>query len=287
MKNVNDISTTLMKVTVNISCWGGIVKSRTIQNETATRHGIAVDATRSKVVMLPKSVMGKLTKHITSIRSFVEDNTLPFQNGGVRIIKASNYLKFLTHLDKLVDDYKVYVYDEIYSKYDELKDMAKERLNGLYDDSRFPMKETICDKYGVSKDTEPLTDVNDIRINGLNELEIEKIKSDLSESYQDKMINGQKAILGKLGDVVQSIAEKLDKDGGTRYKGAIRNLMQLCDTVVRLNYLEISEIDELAKDIKDKFKDVTADRVKSSKTIKNNVKNDTTSVLNKLGSIKF
>ena len=276
----------LIKVKVTISTWFGNVQSKTGQAELATAHNAQRSDVRAGVSLLPKTVQDRLRKHTIAMRTLVKNNSLPFQDGGVRLMDASEYVKINRELQGMEEAYRIFVMDEIIDKYAELKEMARSRLNGLFDEGKFPTETAILGKYSVRKFIEPISTGEGLKITGLSEAEMEEIRSDAQAEYATELVNGQKDLLIDLGKAIENITGKLGSEGA-RYKGAVKNLVDLTERIEKLNYLGVPEVSAIAQEVREKFGSIEANDLKESRRLQNSVKSDGKNLMEKLGEISF
>jgi hypothetical protein len=67
-----------------------------------------------------------------------------------------------------------------------------------------------------------------------------------------------------LREAVNNIFEKTKNEDGSRYKAAVRNLVDLCNNVENTNVLEIPELTQVAQDIKKKLGKVSGAAIKAN-----------------------
>jgi len=284
---VENASKMLIKVSPRISVFLGGVRSRQGKDELALNHGADRDSVNAGVELLPKHLQKKLRDHTVGIRDIVKNYSIPYSDG-VRVMKASKYPEMIKQLDQKIATYKIFVVDEIIGNYDSIKNLAKVRLNGLYNDKMFPNKEVMAEKYGAKIIVEPLS-LNDSNflIDGLDENQINEIKENVRKELEENLIEGQKRVIQELRSAIANILEKTKNEDGARYKGAINNLIEQCNKIDSTNVLEISELTSLTCDIKKKFGNVTANGLKNNKKGVERVAKDAVELMDALDSITF
>lgn len=285
MTNMTDISKKLIKIRVSISCWNGNVRSEQGASELCASHGAESEDVNAGVTLLPKAVQKELRDHVTGIRKCVKRVSIPWKDTGDRIIKAADYADLNKEVKTRVANYRNFVMDEVVSKYDELYGMAERRLNGLFDGSKFPSAEQIANKYGATLLIEPITNPNDIRLDGISEDDLEQIKTETVKEYQTSLKEGQQEILENFANAVQNIMSKTDREK-SRYGKAVNSLVDLCDSITKLNVLDDPRLTKIAEDIKSKLGNITTDEMKEPAN-QNKVKTVGKDLLDVIGNIQF
>ena len=117
--NIANISKKVIIVKPCISVFMGVRSSKKGKKELVDAHHADNGAVNASVHLLPKHLQKKLRKHTNGIRECVMKYSIPYSDGS-RIMKASNYSKMKTDVDKLIANYKLFVQDEIVASYDSI-----------------------------------------------------------------------------------------------------------------------------------------------------------------------
>jgi hypothetical protein len=285
-KDVSEVTKKLVKVRVRVSSWNGNVKNNTGKIELATNHDADKDALNVGVSMLPKTIQKSIRDFANGIRNEVKARSLPFQDGGYRIIPAKNYPELNRVIQEKIENFRSYVNDEIIMKYDEIKEYTKRRLGSLYSESDFPDVNELVNRYGACLFIEPIADLDDIRIDGIDAGELKKIKDNTLAEYEDNLIKGQMDLVNKLKDAVKTILDKTESEK-SRYKRALEKLGEICDVVPELNIFGSETLDNLAKDIKTKIAGQNSDALATSKVVQKKVVTASKDIISQLNNLTF
>ena len=171
-------------------------------------------------------------------------------------------------------------------KYDVLKEMAQRRLGDLFRYDSFPEKEDIMDRYSAVLFFEPITDMTDLRIEGLTDAELETIKAETIREYEANLKSAQSELVANLKKSVEGILKKTETEG-SRYKRALQNLSELTDSVVSLNILEDKNLNDIAKKIKKEIAETDRNVIKESDNVKSKLKSKSKEILETLDEITF
>lgn len=264
--NVENSASKLLKVRVRVSSWMGNVKSDEGQTELTRNHGVEKDALRVGLSLLPKSVQKEVRDHVIGIRKAVDKVSIMFEKGGFRIMKATEFSKLNAEIQKRRQDFLEYVHDEIYMKYDELTTMAAARLGSLYDENDFPSRDIILTKYNAKPVVQRVDNLKDFQIEGISEKEAEELRKEALADFEANLKEGMMEVVANLRKAVVAIKDKT-KDEGSRYKRALENLGELCDSIPTLNIVDSSDLNKLAAEIKTKIAGQNSDSIKEDKKV--------------------
>ena len=133
-----------------------------LNDEIAAKHGN--DKAMTKVVesLLPKEAMATLSQLRSSIRSEFYRRTLPWQDGGIRILSTGGYMDFTEFMRKaqaqwdpavqyFVDNWDSYVAD------------AQVKRNGLFRAEQYPTKEQVRKRFDFTYQVMPVPVADDFR----------------------------------------------------------------------------------------------------------------------------
>jgi len=286
--SVDQVSKKLIKIEPRISTFMGVKASKKGKQELVEAHNADNSSVVAAVHLLPKHLQKKLRTHANGIRELVSKYSIPYDNGS-RIMKASNYPKLRSELDKKINAYAIFVQDEIVANYDAIVNMARIRLNGLFDEVMFPSRDEMASKYGVHLYVEqmPNTDAASFVIDGLNQQQIDEIRTNLRSEIESNLKEGQKRAIAELREAIVNIYEKTKKEDGARYKAAIRNLVDKCNNIDNVNVLEIPELTKVAGEVKQKLGRVSASALKANSGACKKVAEDATDLMSALDAINL
>lgn len=284
--SIESVSKNLVKVRVRISAWTGNAKSLEGRQELAMDHAAEADAVTVGLHILPKALQKQIRDHSIGIRKVVKSLSLPFEDGGYRILKSSEYSRLNKEVQRRKDAFENFVYDEIYLKYNELTHIARKRLGSLFNEDMFPDSDQILKRFGVRMSVQPVENLDDLQIKGISNDELEEIKRATKEELENNLLEGQMDLVRNLRKMVENIIDKTDKEG-SRYKRALENLKELCDSVPMLNIFESEELNNLAKSIKEKIAETDSDSIKDDPKVAKAIKVEASSFVDALDQISF
>lgn len=258
------LANTALLVSLVIHAWTARKHDLRVSNQVAEDHNAPVDAGRYNKRLIPMDTPSYLAikQHISVMRSFHYDNTLPWSQEGSRILSSANYMTYANGMRKLKQDYATKV-QAFLSDYRNVCQTAKERLNGLYREEDYPSNEAIRDKFGVDLVYLPMPAAEDFRMN-VGESEARAIRAQITAEVERATVVAMKDLWGRLYSVVQRMAIRLAEPKGRFTDTLVENVRDLCALLPKLNLTNDTQLEQMRQDVE------TALSVHSPETLRNN-----------------
>jgi len=250
-----------MLVYLNIGFWTARKYDKKISQEIEAQYNTD-DAGRYNKILIAKEHLANIQKTISAARTFHYDNTLPWSDQGGRLLPSANYFNYVKSIQSFKDDFEREVTNFL-KVYPSLKDEAKQRLNGMFDEEDYPDAATLETKFAIKSMILPVPEADDFRVN-LTDDEVDSIRTSIREQVQDSTQAGMKDLWQRLFKVVDHMVERLS-DPDNKFKNTlIENITDLCDLLPKLNITADPELDEAVQEIKAKL------TVNDSQTLRDN-----------------
>jgi len=250
-----------MLVYLNISFWIARKYDKKISQEIEAQYN-ADDAGRYNKILIAKEHLANIQKIISAARTFHYENTLPWSDQGGRLLPSANYFNYVKDIQRFKDDFEREVANFL-KVYPSLKDEARQRLNGMFDEEDYPDVYTLETKFAIKSMILPVPEADDFRVN-LTDDEVDSIRTSIREQVQDSTQAGMKDLWQRLFKVVDHMVERLS-DPDNKFKNTlIENITDLCDLLPKLNITADPELDEAVQEIKAKL------TVNDSQTLRDN-----------------
>ena len=241
--NIND-NAVIVKVTIGYSNCQYIDKG--IESEVKESHGLQNNT--AKVMMQPidpEYLSGLLSKG-QKIRMIVEKETLPWLTGGLKIIRKDCFEGFRDKIKDEITDFNLLAHEFI-AKYAEIKEKSRLRMNGAWDESKFPSREELESKYYIDIDTFSVS--NDFRC---------------EESDNRKIQAAMATLFEMVKDCCQDCIEKL-KDDKARFKVMLKNVTRTVTNIRNLNLTDDEQLNQTADKLEQLFIVWNSEELKNNK----------------------
>lgn len=196
----------------------------------------------------------------SSLRKFYYENTLPWAVDGMRIISSQNYVQFTSDFRARKAEFERAV-DAFLVEYPRLRENAKQKLGGLFNDSEYPEVERLRRKFSCEISIAPIPDVNDFRV---------EISDAEKKIFLESQARVESDALGecysRLFEVVSKAAERLNDPTARFQESLIGNINDLVDFLPSLNPIHDPKLEELRNQVKSVISKVSAESIRASTT---------------------
>lgn len=217
---IDEIVSSLVKVKLTIGCSGGKVRANELSKETAKAHGASERDISTSVKWMAKEYRALLGGVNSRLRTAFNSRTLPWEDGGYRVVPAAQYSALCDAVAEAGEAFRK-VGQDIADGWDDILAEAKARLNGAFGKLDIPSRDEFirAQHYGMVSDV--VTAMADMRIEGLGEATVERIRKQAEANYAERIENAVAGMLADLTNLLTDLVARCDKDKqkGTRYEG--------------------------------------------------------------------
>lgn len=258
-----------MLVKLSISQWYNRVIDRKVTDEVAQRYEVTEQEDRYVKTLLPRFVLRNVQRAVNDLRMFHYTNTLPWQDGSVRILSSSNFFQYQqgiatrrAALDKAVD--------EFVNDYPKWLNYARKTKKGLFDETQYPTASGIRDHYKVSVTFLPFPNVADFRIDIGNE-ELEQIKAQTAQALAEALSSANQSLIDRLYERVHLLYSALSDPEKIFRDNTVTSIVETADLVERLNVTGDVRVASAVDATRTALQDVHPDMLRSNPDFRNKV----------------
>lgn len=239
---MTELTNKALLVSLNISSWKATRHDKKISADVAAQHNTTTDAGRYQKALLAKGALETITKAENAARVFHRENTLPWLDDGKRILPVSNYYAYIAEMGALRGAFESAVRAFILD-YPALVEDARARLNGMFNESDYPVTSRIADKFGFAFPVDPLPALDDFRV-ALGSEEESRIRAEYGKRADLGVNAAMSELWERVATAVGHMADRLasytvdDATGKvTNYfrDSLVENIKELADLIPRLN----------------------------------------------------
>lgn len=222
--------------------------------------------------LLPETLRESLGHVRSQTRTFFNEHTLPWEDGGWRVIRADQLQTMRDAIGKFSAMDREVV-DQILSRYAEIKEYAAKELGTLFKDEDFPTPDRLRYSYAVEFRVKALIDPKDVRVQGLSEEEVDGIRKQMTEQYEASLNTAVGDIVTQLKSIVREIKERAGnkKQDGLRYGAIQKTAVRICEALKGLNLTDDPKLNELIDGVHRKVSAIDGDEIRSSGRIRGKV----------------
>jgi len=190
----------------------------------------------------------------------------------MRILSAA---LFLEHAKAMAEERAACerAHREFCSAYGDLLATAPARMGDMYNPADFPDPSRIGEKFGFEVVILPFPDVDDFRVNLGDDIEAE-IRDSIESTVVNRYAEAQREVWGRLLKIVKHFADTMGTDGMKIYATTVTKLVNIANIAPKLSLVPDPELEEICEAIRTITRDVDADALRASKTIRRKAATD-------------
>lgn len=267
----NSITERAMLVSLNIQQWMGAKHDKQVSKEVATRHKSDENMGRFQKLLVGKEALEKLRELTSKARHEHYNRTLPWADGGCRILSAKGYFEYAERMRELQAEWDVAVTDFV-RQYPQYVDDARKRLNGLFKQDDYPAAAKMHRKFSFKFDVLPMPTGDDFRVK-LGDDETARVRAEIEQSVNESLEHAMNDVWERLRDVVARMVERLraynvtDKGVENPFRDSlVDNVRELLEMLPTLNITDDRKLNQFAKRIKSELCANNADVLRENDT---------------------
>lgn len=287
----NTLASRALIVSVKISQWSGHAFDRQITAEVNETHKAAEDASRVNKRLLPKKAMEKIQKRANSIRTEFNERTLPWLDGGQRVLAAETYQ---AHADWFRAEKAAFEAEvsEFLTQYPAHVSAAKARLGDMFNAADYPSEEEIGKKFGIEMRTMTAPDTKDMRI-ALSDAQADSIRAEVERTMAEATTRAVSDVYRRVRDVCERMVDRLEAYQPAQKKGEraqntfknslVENVRDLIKVMPSLNITGDPELTRLAQQL-ETICQHDADVLRMSSKVRKDTAAEAQAILDKMGA---
>ena len=269
-----------MIVRLSISQWTARRYDKLVSRKVAADYAVDVEVGRYNKALIAKEAIQEVTQAASAARSFHYENTLPWDDGGGRILPSKNFLTYSKEMRKLKQKFEDAAQGFI-KNYNEYREDARRRLNSMFCAADYPGQREIGRKFGFSTDIDPVPTSKDFRVS-LQDRDMTRIKGQLEKRVEERVIEATKDLYVRLNEVVQKFAEKLSDTDAIFRDSLIENVVELVNLLPKLNVGNDPKLEKVRKETQKKLCAFEPDTLRKDDKVRSKAAEDAKAILDKM-----
>jgi hypothetical protein len=288
--STNTINRKAMIVKLRISEWKGGKKDHTATQATHTHFHAMDNSGEYRKFLISKDALKEIQQVAGRMRNYVLDNTLPWNDGGVRLLPTKHFMEFCGKIREMRSEFEMATLEFI-NKYPSLILRAQKDLGGLFNPNEYPTVDEIRERFSVDLKFKPVAVADDFRVE-MDEEEVERIKADISENVQRDMVAANQELWKRLYEVVNYTAERLSADRVDKKTGEkkppifrdtlVENAKEIVRILPRLNITGDQDLENMRQEVEAKLTVFTPGQLRDNPAIRAQVAKDAEAISNKM-----
>ena len=244
-----DISSNSILVKLSIPTYKGQSNWREGAEELASAHEADSESVSTTLKALRPETRRKVMGIRAKARTVWQCATLPWLDNGARLCPIAKYRKLRDDLEKLKAEFEDAV-SELVKDYDEIREDAKTRLNGLFEKVGFPSKEAFAARFSFNVGIGVIATGRDVRVQTLTADAVDEIRKEVDRTNREQVAESQRDALRRVAEKVEHLVSKMAEEpekgeGSPHFKNSIvSNVVEVAAEMRGMNVLESSEFDK-------------------------------------------
>jgi len=278
----NGLNTKAMLVTLSISYWYARKYDKKESKKLTDKHSVTEKAARVTKNLFP--VESESYQAIVSAHGAARQEhyrlTLPWTDGGSRILLANNYEKYTEAMRPKRSDFDT-SWHTFVGEYPALYESAKINLKTLWKQEDYPSASDMPNKFSFSIKVLPLPEADDFRVS-LGADDIEAIKDQIRDDTKASIAEAMKDPYDRLFKVVFKMAEKLHDRKGIFHDSLLGNIEDLIDLLPSLNLTQDPKLIEMGEQIRAALTSYEPETLRKNNKVRKNVAEKADQICNDL-----
>lgn len=246
------IANTSMLVNISISVWTGRKLDKQVSAEvdvaksTKTRAG-----NYHKNLFAGVDELAAVGRIAGKIRNWNMEQTLPWSDGGDRLLTMDNYTEYRRVLKDLEREFEDAV-QVFCSRYSTLISAQAFTMGSLFDRTEYPDVADIASKFSLRYTFSPVPEIGDWRVDA-NAEDKQELEEQYKKAYNDRLGATTKDLWDRLHGVLTHMADRLaDAPDGERKifrDSLLETPVKLCELLTRLNVANDPKLEAARKSL--------------------------------------
>jgi hypothetical protein len=269
-------------VNVSISMWSGRKLDREVSQEidvtksTKTRAG-----NYNKNLFAGVDELEKVKQVAGRIRVWFASQTMPWSDGGDRLLPMANFQDFKQELVRLEQEFNDAV-KVFCDRYANLISSQAFTLGALFDRDDYPTADRIASKFELRYTFSPVPDVGDWRVVSDDSVR-QELDQHYRKAYEDRIKAASLDLWERLHACLKHMADRLtDADEGKRKvirESMLANAMELCALLTKLNVVNDPYLEATRKSLESLLVGVTTEDLRNSAPARKELKIEVDAIL--------
>jgi hypothetical protein len=271
-------------VSVSLGAWSGRKVDRSVTQDVTDRWGAKSGTGAYTKVLLPGDVLDEIYGLDGQIRNWVYSVTVPWMDGGLRMLPASFYMNFAQKMSEFRMQREALV-DRLVAVYEELKSKAREDLGGMYCENDYPSTGAIRGRFYMNVVVMPLPEHDQYGRYEITDEEKRLLEREYRERMRRSVDEALRDLLSRLKGALERFHERMEDPDKIFKNSLVENLRVLVrETIPRLNMFEDRALETLRREVEERLGALDPDALRKDTALRKNAANAARQILEKMGA---
>ena len=280
-----------MLIDLNISTWTGRKLDKRVSEEIDHAKGTKVKAGNyNKQLLAGADKLAEVQKIVGQIRTWHYEQTLPWSDGGSRLLPMKNFFDYKNTLASLEQEFEAAVRDFL-QEYPQLVSNSAFALGALFDRGEYPDVEDIEHKFKFRYAFMPLPEAGDFRVDCGDSVK-QELEAQYKEFYDNKLKEAMTDMWDRLHETLTHMSDKLANSEQPRKlkngeevhtkifrDSMVENAVELCGLLTKLNVSNDTQLELARQKLEKAIHGVDAKTLRDSDEVRLSVKKQVDDIL--------
>jgi hypothetical protein len=272
------IQDSAMLVDLNISVWTGRKQDKKVSEEIDAAKSTKVKAGNYHKKLLAGTKLEEVQKLVASIRVWHYEQSLPWSDGGSRLLPMANFFDYKQRLGEYENQYLEAVEDFL-TEYPTLVSAAAFQLGDLYNAEEYPSVERIREKFKFKYVFLPVPEIGDFRVD-VNEQHKAELVKQFEQFYENKLSDAMQDAWDRLHDCLSKMSDKLAGNEKQIFRDSlVNNAVDLCSLLTKLNVTNDTKLESARKQLESALIGVTPKDLRDDDALRKDTKSKVDEIL--------
>jgi hypothetical protein len=197
--------------------------------------------------LVPKAAINPRANAGMAARAFHLSNTLPWMEGGVRILPVMNFDDYMAGMRKLIAKAQAEE-KKLFKDYNGWIAEAKRTHGKLFNRDHFPSLDNLRDRFGIEIDVIPLPSVTDWRVD-LSDERVKELRKEAELKFAAIQHEGIAEMYERLKEMLEHAKERLGDPEAIFRDSLHSNIKEMVGLLAKLNVSGDKGLEEIRKEI--------------------------------------
>lgn len=252
-----------MLVSLSISYWTAKANDDRVVDEISTRHKANREQSEYRKILVDPEAINEVKAVRSRARAFYFDKTLPWIDGGTRILPSAYFFDFEKKMHEFKGEYEEAT-KKFIRRYTALKGEARKRLGSLFREEDYPSAAALESKFSWDQNIFPIPAKDDWRVTLGGDAEA-KVKKQIDDQLKAAMQVATRDLFKRLHTVVSDLAETMKDAKKTFRDSIVGNIKELCGVLREMNIANDPELEKMIKAVEASLTKLNPDELREDK----------------------
>lgn len=245
------LSERAMLVSLSTHEWTGKKKDKQVSQDVCVSANAEKDVIEAIICLAPPGELQPINVARGRVYRRFCELTLPWMDGGLRILPSDMYMKYRDEMNKVIADHTKAV-SAFTTRWPEIVANKDKRLGSLAGKYHLPTVAELEGKFYIQQNILPLPEIADFRVD-ISEEEAKEIRAQVTSSLEASTKRAVRNVWDRLSNLVLDVATTMSQPDKKFRDSLIQKLKDFCSTIPKYNITDDVNLEQVRKDVLNKL----------------------------------